>query len=107
MGHSQVPYFAVEAADGSVLQVTLVSWEDKKKALGDLEAAGKILPHAIVLDHPTFPKTPSQRWRIQNGHIIDDVTVPDPPHPRKLLLDQLAQATTLSELKTVLQRMIE
>lgn len=103
MGNSQVPYFAYEDPDGRVVQVTLVAWEKKAEVLKTLEDAGRYLPGAPLVDHPVLPATPSHRWKIQNGRVVDDPTVPDPPKsPRETGLDDLKAATTIAQVKAAL-----
>lgn len=107
MGNSQVPYFAVEAPNGSVIQVTLVAWSQKASVLAKYEAEGRILPNAPVVDHPDLPATPSHRWRIRNGQVVDDPTIPDPPSPKQALVDQVNAATTIAQLRALVARYIE
>ena len=107
MGNSQVPYFAVEAPNGSVIQVTLVAWEYKARVLQQYEAEGHILPGAPVVDYPDLPTTPSHRWRIKNGLVVDDPTVPDPPlSPRATGLVDLQSATTIAQMKAALLKVL-
>ena len=106
MGNSQVPYFAVEAKDGSVIQVTLVNAGFKQSVLAEYLTSGRILPGAPVVDYPDLPTTPSHRWRIRNGKVVDDPTVPDPPHPRQDVLDQIDAATTIAQLKAVVRKVV-
>lgn len=107
MGNSQVPYFAVEAINGSVIQVTLTDWSLKDAVLATYVQEGKIFPGAPVIDHPDLPSTPSHRWRIRNGVVVDDPTIPDPPHPRQALLNQVNQATTVAQLKALLFQIVD
>lgn len=103
MGNSQVPYFAYEDPQGRVVQVTLVAWEKKAEVLKKLEADGYYVPGAPLVDHPDLPATPSHRWRIQNGVVVDDPTVPDPPKtPRQAGLEDLRSATTIAQVKAAL-----
>ena len=107
MGNSQVPYFAYEDPLGRVVQVTLVDWNRKAEVLAKLAAAGLYLPGAPVVDHPDLPSTPSHRWRIRNGQVVDDPTVPDPPKNRRAQgLEDLAAATTIAQVKAALARVL-
>jgi len=62
----------------------------------------------VDLDSTILPADRSQRhrWRIQGGRVQIDLTVPDPPHPRQALLNQIAAATTVDQLKIVLQTLV-
>lgn len=46
------------------------------------------------------------KWRIQGQTAAIDPTVPDPPHPKQALLDQVDAATTIAGLKVVIKALI-
>lgn len=46
------------------------------------------------------------KWRLQGGQVRVDPTVPDPPHPQQGLLDRIALATTVEQLKPILMDFI-
>ena len=52
-------------------------------------------------------RTKRHRWRLAQGQVVDDVTVPDPPHPKQALLDQIDQAPTLIALKSILKQIVK
>ena len=56
----------------------------------------------------TLPVGRAQRakWRLQAGQVVTNLALPDPPHPRQQLLDQLAFANTVPELKLLLDKVI-
>ena len=46
-------------------------------------------------------------WRLNAGTVIADLTVPDPPHPKQALLDEIASATTIVALRAVLTKVVQ
>ena len=62
----------------------------------------------VDVDESTIPANRSQRhkWRVKNGEVKIDPSVPDPPHPRQALLARAATANTVGELKQVLVDLI-
>ena len=54
-------------------------------------------------------RTNRMKWRKNplGPGVAPDVTIPDPPHPRKALLDAVNQATTINDLKAVIRQVIQ
>lgn len=42
------------------------------------------------------------KWRVRNGRVIEDTTVPDLPHPKQAILDAIEAAKDLDTLKAEL-----
>lgn len=76
------------------------------RARQDLEREGFILPTTLwfIIDDSDLPPTRARRhaWRVQNGRVIVDPTIPDPVDR----LADLRSSTTLAELKTALARIL-
>lgn len=100
--------FAWEAEDGSVCITTCADGVDSQGEFEKLVGLGIIPKGAVPLHDPVLPRKRSQRekWRIQNGKIVIDPTVPDPPHPRKALLDAIDGASSLDEIKSLLKQVV-
>ena len=45
-------------------------------------------------------------WRWQGGRVISDPAVPDPPHPKQALLDEVGAATTIAALRAAILKLI-
>lgn len=54
-----------------------------------------------------MPPTRIQRdkWRLQGNQVRVDPTVPDRPHPRQALLDEIEAATTVAALKVAVKKL--
>ena len=59
------------------------------------------LPFADV---PTN-RTQRDKWRLQGNQVRVDPTVPDRPHPRQALLDEIEAATTVAALKVAVKKL--
>src|SRR3990167_1941715 len=57
--------------------------------------------HFIDVDAADLPASRTQRgkWRVLASRVVVDLSVPDPPHPKQVLMDDVARANTLAELK--------
>lgn len=69
--------------------------------------AGGIASLVKTADIPT-DRSQRHKWRkspVGQG-IIVDLSVPDPPHPKRLLLDEIASATTVVDLKVALLKLV-
>lgn len=64
-------------------------------SLGDIERA--MLPQ---------DRTNRHKWRMQAGRVQPDLTVPDPPHPKQGLLDQIDQATSVAQVKVLMAKLV-
>ena len=51
-------------------------------------------------------RTQRHKWRLQGGRVQVDLTVPDPPDPKKAKKDAIDAAVTLADLKAVLKVII-
>lgn len=58
----------------------------------------------VDLDETEIPANRSDRnkFRLRNGRCVVDQTIPDPPHPKRALLDRAATANSVAELRQVL-----
>lgn len=91
MGRSQVPYFAWAAdASSPVHVVTLVAWDRRQDVLDKLHRDGVMPADALIVDHPKFPPGPDYQWRIRDGQIMADPTVPAPLPPPPTLEERIA-----------------
>ena len=46
-------------------------------------------------------------WRWQGGRVIADPAIPDPPHPRQPLLDEIQAATTIAALRAAVLKIVK
>lgn len=60
------------------------------------------------IDPASVPSDRSQRhaWRLRDGRIVVDPTVPPPPHPKQDLLDAIDRAHTVDDLKAALRKVL-
>ena len=90
------------------LPITDEAWHLDMMALV-LEAHPQLrgLP-AVDLDRATLPQSRAKRhaWRLQAGRVIVDPAVPDPVHPKQNLLNAIAAAASVDDLKSLLQRLV-
>ena len=65
--------------------------------------------HLVTTAEMPADRSQRFRWRKHpSGRgILVDPSIPTPPHPRQALLNELATATTLTDLKLVLQKVLE
>lgn len=58
----------------------------------------------VDVDKDGLPATRALRhkWRVRDGRVIEDSTVPDRPHPKQPLLDAIGAAKDLDTLKAEL-----
>ena len=100
--------FAWTDDDGSVRITTCAGDVDPQEEFTKLIRIGVIPAGTIPLHDPILPQKRSQRdkWRITNGQIVVDATIPDPPNPRQALLDAIDQATTIAQLKVLLKQTV-
>ena len=107
MGRSQVPYFAYAADDQSpVVVVTLVDWSYRDKVIATLLRDQRMVPGSVIVDHPKLPAGPEHRWRLRDGQMVEDASVPDPaPHDRLGLKDTIDSATSIAQLKPILRKL--
>ena len=47
------------------------------------------------------------KWRLQGTSVVPDLSIPDPPHPRQALINEIAAATTIADLKLLLRKVVE
>jgi hypothetical protein len=96
--------FAWENENGDVSVTTCVGGVDPQAEAEELTKRGLIPKGAKILFNPALPDRSTRgKWRIKNGRIVVDATVPDPPHPRQALLDSIDSATSLDELKAAMR----
>ena len=61
----------------------------------------------VDLDPTQLPsRTQRHKWRLQGGQVRIDPSVPDPPYPQQGLLNRIASATTVEQLKPILMDII-
>lgn len=55
-----------------------------------------------------LPATRDKRhaWRLHNGKVVVDATIPDLPHPKQALRDKVAQAKTIDDMRAILAEVI-
>lgn len=60
----------------------------------------------IDTDTSNVPTDRAQRhkWRIAGGQLIVDLAVPNPPHPKQALLDEIDAANSVAQLRAALRR---
>lgn len=55
------------------------------------------------VDSATLPsRSRRHAWRVKNGKVVDDPTIPEPPDPDRELAAAIQNATTLDALKAAL-----
>ncbi len=97
--------FAWVNDEGSVCVTTCAEGVDAQEEFNKLVRIGVIPAGAQPLYEPVLPRKRSQRdkWRIKQGVIVEDLTIPDPPHPKQALLDAIDAATTLAQLRAAVK----
>lgn len=90
-------------AKGGVSVTAILVLDKAAAAIAALTADGYLLPDAEVLVDPVLPDGPRHQWRLRNGKIIVDTTVPEPERP----LDALKAATTVAAMKAALVKLFE
>ena len=88
-------------ADETTAQAVLRLAQHQQTKNPDLTPATPVLVKSA--DMPS-DYTKRHKWRLQGSRCVVDDTVPDPPHPRQSLLDQINAAATLDDVK---QRMAD
>jgi len=101
--------FAWADATGQVHVTTVADGADSSAVISILIQDGHMPPGAEIVSTPTLPsdKRDRHKWRIQGGQVRVDLTVPDLPHPRQALLDQVDAATTVAQLKAILRTVVD
>lgn len=109
-------------SDGSIVSVQrfLASEPDKiADALAKRKARGDLPDDVQFVDVTTeaelaalLPAEAAQsdrkrhKWRLRDGKIVVDHTLPDPPHPKQALLDAVDKANTVGEVKALLRQIV-
>jgi len=101
--------FAWQAEDGSVCVTSCADGVDGQAEFDKLVSLGVIPRGTVPIFDPVLPRKRSQRekWRIRGGQVVIDPTVPDPPHPKQALLDEIDGAQSLEEVKALLKRVVQ
>lgn len=62
----------------------------------------------LLLKEADLPadRTKRHKWRLQGSQCIVDDTVPDLPHPKQSLLDEIDGASTMAQLRNVLKKLL-
>ena len=78
------------------------------QAVVDLHRDGTLVGPPLILEEADLPASRARRhaWRLRNGRIVEDPTVPDPPDPKQALREEIASATTIAALKAVLLKVL-
>lgn len=100
--------------DGTIKITTFIEDSLVDRDCQILQSNGSVHPDATFVHFPdeasfnaAVPKDPDadrvrDKWRLRDGKIVVDRTVPDPPHPKASLLAQVAAAKSLPDLQAVL-----
>ena len=102
-------HFAWADATGQVHVTVLVDPAGRDTVISKLIRDGHMPLGTPIVQDPDLPpdKRERHKWRIQGGKVRVDLTVPDPPHPRQALLDQVDAATTVAQLKAILRTVVD
>ena len=95
---------AWENREGGVSVTRVVDDTRHAQVLSALIADGHLPNPATVIVEPIFPDGPRHQWRIRDGAIVVDPTIPD---PSPTLRADLEKATTIAGLKAVMMRMLD
>ena len=95
---------AWENREGGVSVTRVVDDTRHAEVLAALLADGHLPNPATVVVEPAFPDGPRHQWRIRNGKIVVDTTVPD---PAPSLRADVEKATTVAALKAAMLRMLD
>ena len=51
-------------------------------------------------------RTKRHKWRLQGLQVVADDAVPDQPHPKQALLDEIDSASTMAQLRSVMKKLL-
>ena len=98
--------------DGSVQKVSFAPWLIGNDFILEESRILQAMPLGTTwqpwsdADEVGLSRKDRHKWRHQNGQVIVDQTIPDPPDPRQALKQEIAAATTVADLKTTLLKLV-
>ena len=80
------------------------------RALARLHEVGLVPPgtSTVLLDDTTLPPSRTRRhaWRLSNGRVVEDPTIPNPSSLKQALREEVEAATTVAALKAALLKVL-
>ena len=83
--------------------VTRIALSEQAKNPQDLSDA---VPSLITTASLPADRTKRHKWRLSGGRCVVDDTVPDPPHPKQALLDEIDGASNIAQLRTAMKKLL-
>lgn len=64
------------------------------------------VPTLVTMANMPADRAKRHKWRLSGGRCVVDDTVPDPPHPKQALLDEIDAASNIAQLRTAMKKLL-